>query len=74
MKLDLLGPGLVARTAPPLLQLSQIPLMKLDLQGSRSTAPRQNPHLKCCLVKLDRLGPEQVTQPELSKRPRSHAR
>ena len=37
--------GQLARPIQPLLQQSQILLMKLDLQGLRSTAPRQNPEL-----------------------------
>ena len=50
-QLDLLGPELVARPMQPLLQ------MKLDLQGLRSTAPRQNQRSQCRLLKLDLLGP-----------------
>ena len=56
MKMDLLGPGLVARVAPSPQQTHCL-LMKLDFQVVRGAAPRQNPHLQCRPVILDLQGP-----------------
>ena len=57
----LLGPGLVARPTQPLLQRSPTLMMKLDLQGLQSTAPRQLLHslrnmgLECAMRSLEKL-------------------
>ena len=56
VELDLFGPELVALPIQPLLPL----LLKLDLQGLRSTAPRQNRHSQCRPVMLDLLSPVRV--------------
>ena len=52
VKLDLLSQERITRPSPPLLR-SQSLLVKLGFQGSRSTAPRQNPNLQSFLHAAD---------------------